>query len=190
MAELNFLLRTFLQVLAAVVGLFLLRYLMQVVRADFRNPLAQFVVRMTNPLILPLRRLLPPIGRTDTASIAAVLLVQLAVTAVGYALLGARMPGFGSLLADSLVELLTTTLSLYQLMIFAYVLMSWVNPDRYNPVSRLLGQLCEPVLGPFRRALPSLGGLDISPVVVLFLIQFLHIVVTTRIEPLLQGLLA
>lgn len=189
MAELNFLLHTLIQVLAAVVAVFLLRYLMQVVRADFRNPFAQFVVKVTNPLVLPLRRFLPPVGRTDSASVVAVLLVQLAVTALGFILLGARLPPVGALAGNAITELLGTVLSLYQLMIFAYVLMSWVSTAGYNPMSRLLGQLCEPVLGPFRRALPNLGGLDISPVVVLFLIEFLRVVLNSRIAPLLQDLL-
>ena len=159
------------------------------VRADFRNPLAQFVVRFTNPVVLPLRRVLPAIGRTDTASVVAVLLVQLVVTAVGYLLTLGRLASAGSLLVASVLQLLDTTLSLYQAAIFIYVLMSWVNPGTYNPISRLLGQLCEPVLGPFRRALPSLGGLDLSPVAVLLLIQLLHIVLDNRVAPLLYGLI-
>jgi YggT family protein len=189
MPELNFLYQTLMQLLSALVGIFLLRFLLQQVRADFRNPFAMFVVRVTNPLVLPLRRLLPPAGRVDTASVVAVILVQLAVTAVGYLLPGLGLPGPGAMLADAIVRLLETTLGLYQLMIFVYVLMSWVNTGGYNPLSRLLGQLCEPVLGPFRRALPSLGGLDISPIVVFFVIRFLQIVVDTRIAPLLGHLL-
>jgi YggT family protein len=189
MPELNFLYHTLMQLLSALVGVFLLRFLLQQVRADFRNPVAMFVVRVTNPLVLPLRRLLPPAGRIDTASVVAVLLVQLAVTAIGYALLGLGLPTPGAALADALVRLLETTLGLYQLMIFVYVLMSWVNTGGYNPFSRLLGQLCEPVLGPFRRALPNLGGLDVSPIVVFFMIQLLQIVVDTRVAPLLRHLL-
>ena len=190
MPELSFLFATLRELLRLVVGAFLLRALLQMVRADFRNPVAQFIVRFTNPVILPLRKVLPPIGRTDTASLVAVVLVQILVVA-GISVLAAgslNLP-LGGVVAESLVQLLGTLLCLYQVAIFVYVLLSWINTGGYNPVGRLLGQLCEPVLAPFRRAIPTLGGIDISPIIVLFLIQLLQIELTTRVEPLLRGLL-
>jgi YggT family protein len=76
---------------------------------------------------------------------------------------------------------------MYLVAVFVYVLLSWVAPDRHNPAGRLLGDLVEPLLGPFRRALPSLGGLDLSPIVVILLLSVLRMVLSGRIAPLLLG---
>jgi len=174
-------------IFSLVVGAFLLRLLFQLVRADFRNPLAQAIVRITNPVVVPLRKLLPPLGRVDTASVVAVVLAQMLRTLLKYLLSGAGAPALLPLLAVSVVELLDTTLLLYLVAIFVYVILSWVSPDGYSPVGRLLGSLVEPVLGPFRRALPSLGGLDLSPIVVILLISVLRMVLNDRLAPLLLG---
>jgi YggT family protein len=168
-----------------VVGAFLLRLLFQLVRADFRNPFAQAIVRVTNPIVVPLRKVLPPAGRVDTASVVAVLLAQMARTAIIYAMSVGGAPSFVPLLLLSVVELLDTTLLLFLVAIFVYVLLSWVSQDGYSPIGRLLGALVEPLLAPFRRALPSLGGLDLSPIVVILLISVLRMVLNGRIAPLL-----
>jgi YggT family protein len=174
-------------VFGLLVGAFLLRLIFQLVRADFRNPFAQAIVRVTNPVVVPLRKVLPPIGRIDTASVVAVLLAQILRTVVDQLLGIGAVASIGLLLALSIVSLLDTTLLLFLVAIFVYVLLSWVSPDPYNPVSRLLGSLVEPLLGPFRRALPSLGGLDLSPIVVILLISVLRMVLNNRIAPLLIG---
>jgi YggT family protein len=174
-------------VFSLVVGAFLLRLLFQVVRADFRNPFAQAIVRVTNPIVVPLRKVLPPLGRVDTASVVAVVLAQMLRTGIVFALGAGAAPPLGNLLAIAIVELLDTTLLLFLVAIFVYVILSWVSPDGYNPVARLLGNLVEPLLAPFRRALPSLGGLDLSPLVVILLISVLRMVLNGRIAPLLTG---
>jgi YggT family protein len=174
-------------VFALVVGAFLLRLLFQLVRADFRNPFAQAIVRLTNPVVVPLRKVLPPLGRVDTASVVAVVLAQMLRTGLVAWLRVGDVPSLGPLLGFSVVQLLDTTLLLFLIAIFVYVILSWVTPDGYNPVARLLGNLVEPVLAPFRRALPSLGGLDLSPLVVILLISVLRMVLNGRIAPLLAG---
>jgi YggT family protein len=171
-----------------IVGAFLLRLLLQLVRTEFRNPLVQALVRLTNPLILPLRRVLPPIGRIDTASVVAVLLVQLVATALLTMLAGFGLPGPLPLLLHALLGLLDTTLSLYFVAIIGYVLLSWVAPDGYSPAGRALSDLVAPVLRPLRRALPTLGGLDLSPLVAILLLTVLQMVLNDRIAPLLYGL--
>ncbi|MCZ8129823.1 MAG: YggT family protein [Steroidobacteraceae bacterium] len=173
---------------ALVVGAFLLRLLFQLVRADFRNPVAQAVVRVTNPLVVPLRKVLPPIGRLDTASVVALLLAQMLRTAAVVALSGAPLPGIAPLLLLSLVEVLDLALLILLVAIFVYVILGWVAPGGYSPVARLLGDLVEPVLAPLRRALPSLGGLDLSPLVAILLISVVRMVLNGRIAPLLLGL--
>ena len=175
-------------VFACVVGAFLLRLLLQLVRAEFRNPLVQALVRLTNPLIVPLRRIAPPIGRVDTASVIAVLIVQLVATAVLTVLAGYGMPGPLPLVLRALVALVDTTLSLYVIATIGYVLVSWVAPDGYSPFGRVLADLVTPLLRPFRRALPTLGGLDLSPAVAILVLSVLRIVLVDRIAPLLFGL--
>ena len=163
--------------LMLVVFAFLLRLLMQLTRADFRNPFAQAVVRVTNWLILPLRRVLPPIRRFDTASFVALVLVQLARKAlVAFIILGAA-PSLVPVLQGAVLDLVLTVIQFYTYAIIIYALLSFVAPGTHNPASALLGALCEPLLGPVRRVIPPLGGLDLSPVFVLIGLQALRILI-------------
>jgi YggT family protein len=170
-------------IFAFVVGIFLLRLLFQLVRSDFRNPFVQALMRLTNPVILPLRRVLPPIGRVDTASVVAVLLIQVLATVVLTALMGLGLPSALGLLARAVLALADTTLSLYVIALIGYVLLSWVAPDGYNPVARVVSDLVAPVLRPLRRTLPTLGGLDLSPAVALLLLAVLRMVLNDRLAP-------
>jgi YggT family protein len=174
MRELIFIVDT---LFALVVGAFLLRLLCQIVRTDFRNPLVQAIVRLTNPLVMPLRRVLPPFGRVDSASVVAVLLAQMLRTTLVLLLAGDGLP--------SVVELLDTTLLVFLGAIFLYVILSWVSPDGYTPAGRLLADLVEPLLRPFRRLVPPLGGLDLSPLAVILLLSVLRMVLNGRLAPLL-----
>jgi len=149
----------------------LLRLLLQWSRADFRNPVAQAVVRITNPLVMPLRRLLPPINKIDTASVVTALIV-----AVAYVVLMSVVHGFGVpspllLLRGTALELVTSVLWLYFYAIFLYALMSLIAQGAYSPLQPLLASLCEPVLRPIRRLIPPIAGLDLSPLWAGLLIQ-------------------
>ncbi len=147
---------------------------MPLVRADFRNPLGQAVLRFTDPLVRPLRRVLGPAGRVDVASIVAVLLVQFAGTTLLRLVAGA-----GFTLSVTLVVALTmlaqTVLSLFSVAMLAYVVLSWIAPGAYSPATRLLGALCEPLLRPVRRIIPPIAGLDLAPVFVLIGLQALQL---------------
>jgi YggT family protein len=182
MRELIFIVDT---LFALVVGAFLLRLLCQIVRTDFRNPLVQAIVRLTNPLVMPLRRMLPPIGRVDSASVVAVLLAQMLRTTLVLLLAGDGLPSVVPLLLLSVVELLDTTLLVFLGAVFLYVILSWVSPDGYTPAGRLLADLVEPLLRPFRRLVPPLGGLDLSPLAVILLLSVLRMVLNGRLAPLL-----
>jgi YggT family protein len=162
--------------LSLVVVVFLLRVLMPLVRADFRNPLGEFVLKVTNPLVLPLRKALPPGKRFDPASIAAVLVVQLAGTALLRLVAG---QGFHpqQVLSTGLLGLLLTVLQLYFFAVLAYAVLSWFADARYNAGAQILTRIVEPVLAPIRRVLPLLGGLDLSALVLLVALQFaMHLV--------------
>jgi YggT family protein len=160
--------------LTLVVVAFLLRLLMPVVRADFRNPVGQAVLQFTNPLVMPLRKLLPPAGRLDVASVVALLAVQLAKTAVLWLMAGGGLVPLPLLIA-ALRDLASTVLQFYFVAVLIYALLSWVAPGRYSPGAQLLGRLCEPLLAPLRRVIPPIGGLDLSALFVLIGLQALQI---------------
>jgi YggT family protein len=141
---------------------FLLRLLFQWVRADFRDPMADAIVRVTNWLILPLRKVLPPIGKIDTATVVAVLLVASLRTFILLVLAGG---GFGDVvvfLRITLLDLVGMVLRVYLFAMLLYWLTSFVSPGGYAPGIRLLAQLCEPILKPVRRAIPRIGQIDFS----------------------------
>jgi YggT family protein len=171
MQALIFILDTLLKL---VVCAFLLRLLLPLVRADLRNPVGQAVLNFTSPLVMPLRKLFRPVGRVDAASLAALLLVQLAGTAVLRLVAGLTLAP-GPLLLHGLLDLAHTTLQFYFMVVLAYVILSWVAPGNYSPVGQLIGRLCEPLLQPFRRVIPPIGGLDFSAVFVLIALQALQI---------------
>ncbi len=139
------------------------RLLLQLARADFRNPLCQAIVQLTNPLIVPLRRVLPPIGKVDTASVVAVILVAALKLAILAALRGAGLPDWLSWLDAIALEIAHTLLWTYFYAILLYWLLSFIAPGGYSPMQSVLTSLCEPVLRPFRRIIPPIAGLDFSP---------------------------
>jgi YggT family protein len=154
-----------------LVGAFLLRLLLQWARVDFRTPLARAVLQITNPLVLPLRRVLPPLGSLDTAAVVAVIFVQ----ALRHALIAWLATGNGAsvptLLLGSLLSLVDTILLLYIGLLFVWVILSWVSPDGRHPMSYIIGQVLAPLLQPFQRALPTLAGLDLSPLFLILTLQ-------------------
>jgi YggT family protein len=141
-----------------------LRLLFQLVRADFRDPIADAIVRVTNWLIMPLRRVLPPIGRIDTATVVAVLLAAAARTFVMMAMAGAGV-GAGDLivfLRITLLNLADMVLRIYLFAMLLYWLTGFISPGGYGPGLRLLAQLCEPILKRVRRIIPPIGQIDFS----------------------------
>ena len=177
MESIRFIVGTLLQVLLVMV--FLLRVLLPLARADSRNQLSQAVIRVTNPLVLPLRRVLPPIGKVDTASIVALIIVQAAAIAMLW-LLGAYPFIFTPLQFISAVflALITTVLRFYIFALILYAILSWIAPGTYSPAAALLDSLCEPLLRPVRRVIPPLGGIDFSALFVIIGLQALHIAIT------------
>jgi YggT family protein len=153
----------------------LARLLLQWSRADFRNPLCQAVVRLTNPLILPLRRILPPVRKVDTASVVAVVIVATVHVAITSALRGG-FPAPFSWVQKTALEIVMTLLWTYFGAIFLYALLSLIAPGGYSPMQSVLATLCEPVLRPIRRLIPSVAGLDLSPLWACIAIQAARIV--------------
>ena len=160
------------ELLSLALFVVLMRLLLQLVRADFRNPICQAIVRLTNPLVIPLRRILPPIRKLDTATVVAVTLIAAILVAVGFA--------FRSFPADALIWIQQVVLTLayavlwvYFWAIIVYALLSLVAPGGYSPLQSVLASLCEPVLGPFRRIIPGIAGIDLSPLWACLAIQII-----------------
>lgn len=153
----------------------LLRFLLQVVRADFYNPISQFLVRLTNPLVLPLRRIVPGLGGLDLSCLLLALLLQLAAIVLLLVLNGASLPNPVLLLAWSALGLVGLVVNIYFFALLAMIIASWVAPASRHPALLLLFQLTEPVMAPFRRMLPNMGGLDFSPILVFILINIIKI---------------
>ena len=156
--------------LSLVFFAFLLRVILQLARADFRNAIAQAVLRVTNPLVLPLRRVIPPVGKVDLSSIVALLLIELMVVAVQLWLFTGTIPSTRVLLLAAATDLARSIVWFYIIALFIYALLSWVAPGTYSPAAALLDRICEPLVAPVRRIVPPIGGLDLSVVFVLILL--------------------
>ncbi len=160
--------------ISTLMGLFItavmLRFLLAMVRADFYNPLTQILVKLTNPALKPLRRLIPGFGGIDIASLLLMLSLQMLALALITLLRGVALHPVG-LLLWSLAELLGLLLNIYMFSILIQVILSWINPGTYNPAVSLIYSINEPLLAPARRLIPPLSGLDLSPVVALLGLQ-------------------
>ncbi|SDL25828.1 YggT family protein [Pseudomonas indica] len=143
----------------------LLRFILQLVRADFYNPLSQFIVRATQPLLRPMRRVIPSFAGLDLSSLLLAVLIQLLLMVVTLVLMGYGVGGYLlQLLVWSIIAVTSLFLKVFFFALIVSVILSWVAPSSYNPAAQLVNQICEPLLAPFRRILPNLGGLDISPI--------------------------
>lgn len=152
----------------------LLRFVLQLVKANFYNPLSQFAVRATQPLLKPVRRIIPGFGGVDLAALVLAVLVQLALMMVVVVLLGASIGGlFPALLIWALLGVASLFLKVFFFALIVSVILSWVAPQTHNPAAELVNQICEPLLAPFRRILPNLGGLDLSPIFAFIVINLL-----------------
>jgi YggT family protein len=170
-------------------SLFLIRVLLQLVGANFYNPICQFVYETTNPVLLPLRKLLPTQGRFDLAGTLVALLLQVLKVLLLALLVGAGL-SVPSLLLLGVVELLSLLLGIYFWLILARAVLSFVGVDRRHPALPLLAQLTEPVLGPLRRALPATGAIDLSPMLVILAILLARLLIIAPLTDLARALAA
>lgn len=153
----------------------LLRLLLQVARADFYNPISQVLVRVTNPLLRPLRRVLPGLAGLDIAAIVLAVAVQFIGLVLVISLLGYTLPNMLRVLVWAVLGCAGMVLNIYFFGVLASIILSWVAPGSYHPAALLLHQLVQPVMAPFRRMLPSLGGLDLSPILVFLTINVIQV---------------
>jgi len=155
---------------------FVLRFILQWRRADFRNPLSQFIVAVTSPLVIPLRRFIPSVAGLDTSSLVVAFLLKGIEYGAMTALLCTTPAGPLDLLLITVFSLIRTGLNLYFFLILVSVILSWVAQG-YNPMAAIINQLVEPVLAPLRRFIPPIGGFDISPIFAIIGIQALTMLI-------------
>lgn len=156
----------------------LLRFLLQLARADFYNPISQFVVKATNPPLKPLHKIIPSWGAFDGASLVLAILIQ-ALVYLG------MLAAFGELgnapvvtiLAWSTIKVASIIAKIYFWSILGVVILSWIAPAANHPAAQLLLQLTEPVMRPVRKIVPSIGGLDLSPIVVFLILNVVTVVI-------------
>lgn len=157
----------------------ILRFVMQLTRADFRNPMANAVLIVTNPIIMPLRKIFPPVGKVDSASVLAIVLVAAGTIAVLALIEGRGMLDPVNWLVATVLMLVRAFIMFFMGAIFIFALLSWVVPAGYNPAMALLATICEPILRPFRRLIPPIGALDLSALWALLalgvLLRLLHL---------------
>ena len=154
----------------------LLRFWLPWLRADFRNPLAQGILRLTSPLVVPVRRIVPSFGRLDTATVLVAFIIQYIAVLLMLLIMGLA-PGIAPIAITSIVKLVVLSINLFVYAIFIRIILSWIAPGTYNPATAIITTLTEPVLRPFRRLIPPLGGFDISPIFAVILLIAATIVV-------------
>jgi len=166
----------------------LLRFFLQLTRSDFYNPLSQFIVRVTSPALIPLRRMIPGVAGMDIAALVLAWALKTLELLIVTALSGVFMPGLAILGAiPGLVEL-SINIFLYAIIIQA--ILSWVNPGSYNPAASLLHSFTAPILRPVQRFIPPIGGLDLSPMVAIIGLILLKMLLIPPLQQLVAALLA
>jgi YggT family protein len=173
MNAMSFLITTLFDLYLMVV---ILRFWLQLAKADFYNPFSQFIVKATHPVLAPMRRILPSVGSIDTASIALALLVVLVKMLVLTLLAGAAIDIL-TLLLFSLISVVKEAGVLLFWLILIRALLSWFNQG-HNPIVMMITQLTEPVLAPARRIIPPMGGLDLSVLLVIIGLNFVNMLLS------------
>lgn len=175
-----FLLRTLFGLYIAVV---VIRFLLQWARADFYNPISQFIVRVTSPVLRPLRRVIPSYRGLDVASLVlawGLMAVQLGLIA---GLLGFGGSPLGALMW-AIPALLELVIDIFLFAVLIRVILSWLSPDPYNPAVALLRRLTDPLLEPAQRLIPPIGGIDLSPMAVMIGLVLLQMLLVPPLQAL------
>jgi YggT family protein len=164
----------------------LLRFVLQLVRADFYNPLSQFAVRATQPLLKPLRRIIPSMFGLDMSSLVLAIIVQMILMALTLLLAYGTTGDPLHLLIWSIIGVTALFLKIFFFALIVSVILSWVAPASHNPGAELVNQITEPMLAPLRRILPNLGGLDISPILAFMVLKLLDMLVINNLAAMSQ----
>jgi YggT family protein len=154
------------------IAIMLLRFILQQVGADFYNPISQFIVKATQPLVVNARRIIPSVGKIDSATLVLVFILIIIKLVLLFSLGGLSFNAI-QLLVYGLHDLVSLTFDVFIVALFVQAILSWVNPDPYHPASSLLRSLTFPVLRPVQKYVPPIGGIDLSTLVALIGLMFL-----------------
>lgn len=159
-------------------GVLILRLIMQIVRANFRNPVAEAVLRLTNPLVMPLRRILPPVGKTDSATVLAIVLFAIFKVALLTLLFGGGLLSLAAMAFIVLRTLVLAVLWLYFILILLYGIAGFLMQGGTSPIYEVLAYVCDPILNRIRKIIPSIvAGLDLSFLWAIIAVQALIILI-------------
>lgn len=161
----------------------LLRFLLQWCGADFYNPISQFLVKVTHPPLRILRRFVPSIGKIDTSALILVLTLQMLADFSILLLKGVTI-NIGALTILAITQLISLLINVFVFAVFARAILSWMNPGAFNAASSILTTLTEPLLDICRKVIPDLGGIDLSPLAALLLLQLAKMVVLPPLHEL------
>ncbi|MFT3741336.1 MAG: YggT family protein [Gammaproteobacteria bacterium] len=162
---------------------FILRFLLQTLHADYFNPLSQFALKLTQGVVRPFQKIIPDIKGIDLAVLLIIFLLEIIKLSIPLLVKLTAFPNVGGLLLLALVSMIKEFMVFYFYIILARVLMSWLAPTHHNPVQFALVQLTEPLLKPIRRIIPLIGGFDLAPLIAIIVLQVLQLLL---IEPLLD----
>ncbi|WP_373017510.1 YggT family protein [Thiomicrorhabdus sp.] len=180
-----------LYLLQFVVGLvifaLMLRFLLRATHADWRHPIVQFIAKVTNPLCAPVNKVLSTRGRWDWAAIITALVIH-AIFVWGIGMLTGREFGVIAIALAAVTEIMNQLLDMMFWLIIIQAILSWVSPG-YNPNMVIFTQLTQPILAPFQRLVPPIGGMDLSPLVAILAIKLFQIVVVGSLAQIAQGFL-
>jgi YggT family protein len=162
---------------ALLLLMIVLRGVLHLSRVNFYNPLSQLVVRLTNPMLSPLRPVLPARGRIDWAAVILAIGIQTLILVAIAWVAGDRwaLPDPITLLIWGVIGVLGLLINLYFFMLIAMIVVSWIAPGSRHPAIELIWQVSEPVMAPFRALLPNMGGIDFSPILVFISINVIQI---------------
>ena len=154
----------------------MLRFLLGALRADFYNPVSQFLVRITNPLLVPMRKVIPSLGKFDTSALLLMLLLQMISLSIVFMLRGISI-SVVALLVTAVAELLLLLINIFMFSIIIQVILSWINPGSYNPVTAMLYSITSPIMRPIQRLVPPISGIDLSPLVAIIGLQVVRMLI-------------
>lgn len=163
----------------------MLRFLLQIVRADFYNPVSQFIVKATAPVLKPFRSIIPGYGGIDLSSLVVAWLIKTIELVLIIAISGKGLMLLYPLL-QAIPELIELTINIFLFSVLIVVILSWVSPGGYNPAISLLHSLTEPVMRPARKIIPAMGGLDLSPIAVMIALTLLKMLLIPPIKHLVS----
>ena len=154
------------------IAIMLLRFILQQVGSDFYNPISQFVVKATQPLVSVSRRIIPSIKKVDTATLVLVLLLIVIKLLIVFSIAGYSFNAV-QLFTKGLHDLISLTFDIFIVALFVQAILSWINPDPHHPVSGLLRSLTAPILRPIQKNIPAIGGIDLSTLIALIGLMFI-----------------